>query len=307
MKIQSLLVASLLVSACAANDQGDVEDGENDVATGKADSPAEGSDDARLILALVNDSGVDQPEFDNIIGLSSRVATGIVAHRDGADRTPGTADDDLFDSLTELDAIPYLGPKAMGTLLAYARKQPTTTLTFNMVAHADWGSDDALDLTTLNDQLAQYNISFPKSLTLGAREGARFNKVLADVEVANEKLGRHIDFDLKWNPGEYNGLCYTGDVAGVPDLVEGLRESVFSLYMGIQGQRWGTHKDFFYSAVEGDTEAEWIAGQNDQGNEDAMSVWTSYDTSSSSFLMMVDGGEEGDGTEFFAVTIPPCP
>src|SRR5262245_21969665 len=108
-RLASLLSAlALIVPACAAGDA-DVEDGENDSASGKADSMVEGSAEARAVLALVNDPGVDFDELDVDAGLSSRVARNIVTKRDGADAAPGTADDDKFDTLAELDAVPYVG------------------------------------------------------------------------------------------------------------------------------------------------------------------------------------------------------
>ncbi len=53
------------------------------------------------------------------IDLHSRAAREIVAHRDGADATPGTADDQLFASMHEVDAVPQVGPVAIATLEAY--------------------------------------------------------------------------------------------------------------------------------------------------------------------------------------------
>jgi hypothetical protein len=306
----ALVLSSLLVPACAS-DTGDAEDGENDVATGKADSPiAEGTANARLVLGLVNDGGVSEAELDNDAGLSARVAAAIVKHRDGADREFGTPDDDLFDTLAELDAVPYLGPSAMSALLAYAKRTgSSTTLTIELVGREwhdgpDVWSDVKLD--SLNSELAADGISFPTKLTLGPRDGAKFLKVQADIAKANQKLGREIELDHTWDPSEYAGLCYSGDVRGVARTVEGLRESMFSIYMGIQGERFGTTKRFFYSGAGGETEAEWIAAQNEE-NAETMAVWTSYSTSSSAYLMMTDGGQQGDGTEFFAVLIKKCP
>src|SRR6188768_893671 len=99
----ALALSSLFIPACTSSDSGDVEDGEHDAATGKADSIAEGSANARTILGLVNDGGVNDAELDNEAGLSARVAEAIIKHRDGTDREFGTADDDPFDSLAELD------------------------------------------------------------------------------------------------------------------------------------------------------------------------------------------------------------
>src|SRR5689334_2676986 len=215
-------VALCLLTACAATDAGDAEDGANDAATGKADSPiSENSADARLVLGLVNDGGVSDAELDNEAGLSTRVAEAIVKYRDGADREFGTADDNAFDTLAELDAIPYLGPVAMRALLSYAKRTGTsTTLTIDIVASE---GDGRIKLDSLNAQLASSNITFPKKLTMGPRDGAKFLKVLRDLETANTKLGRQIDFDYTWDPSDYVNLCYTGDIRGVPRVVEGLR------------------------------------------------------------------------------------
>ena len=111
-----------LAPACAGGD-GDVEDGEFDSFGGKSDVPTEGSAEARAVLALVNDLEVDFAELDVDANLSSRVARNIINHRDGADAAPGTSDDDLFDTLAELDAIPYLGSATLEQLLEYAREK----------------------------------------------------------------------------------------------------------------------------------------------------------------------------------------
>jgi hypothetical protein len=71
-------------------------------------------------LALVNDAAVDTPLLDDEVGLDKRAAENIIEHRDGADATPATGDDDLFDSIAELDAISYVGPSALALLRDYA-------------------------------------------------------------------------------------------------------------------------------------------------------------------------------------------
>jgi hypothetical protein len=307
-RLFALSLSSLLavIPGCITDGAGDAEDGENDVATGKADSPS--SADAALILSLVNDIRLQNHEFDEQVGLSSRVANAIAAHRDGADGEWATGDDDHFDSLEELDAIPYVGPVAMQTMLTYAKEHDVPTkLRIDLKVREDWDGDADLALSSFNTQLQGEGIHFDDQLTLGARDGIKFIRVLKDVEKANEKLGREFDIDFTWNPGEYAGLCYQGELEHVTDAVEGLRYSLFSIYMGMQAERWGTHKEWNYSGAGGDTEREWIDAQRDENDHAAeIEVWTSYDTSSKDYLMMTDGGQQGDGTEFFAVTIPPC-
>jgi len=110
---------ALIAPACGTD--ADVEDGENDSFGGKADSLTEGSDEARAVLLLVNDPSVDLDELDHAAGLSSRVAKNIINKRNGPDAVAGTEDDDLYDTLAELDDVPYVGPATLAQLVAYAK------------------------------------------------------------------------------------------------------------------------------------------------------------------------------------------
>jgi phosphatidylserine/phosphatidylglycerophosphate/cardiolipin synthase-like enzyme len=109
-----LSVLAGVATGCATDDP-DIEDGESDVfPDGKADGGLEdGTPEVRGVLALVNDRTVTVDELDHAAGLSSRVARNIIAHREGPDGA--------FDTLAELDAVPYVGKAALEQLLAYAR------------------------------------------------------------------------------------------------------------------------------------------------------------------------------------------
>ncbi len=75
------------------------------------------------VLALVNDLSVGFDELDIDARLNATAARNIIAHRDGSDATPGTADDNLFDDFAELDAVSGVGNSALASLLAYATEQ----------------------------------------------------------------------------------------------------------------------------------------------------------------------------------------
>lgn len=115
------LVLALLALGCTAPDE--VGDGPDDAfPTGKGDGAIEeGSAEALAVLALVNGPSVDVQELDIDAALNRRAAENIIEHRDGPDGHAGTADDDLFDSLAELDGVSFVGPKALAALLDYAR------------------------------------------------------------------------------------------------------------------------------------------------------------------------------------------
>jgi hypothetical protein len=80
--------------------------------------------DAALVLDVVNYPGTSTAVLDEDAGLDSRAAANIAAHRAGADGVTLTADDNLFDDVAELDAIPYVGALAFDQLIAYAHAHP---------------------------------------------------------------------------------------------------------------------------------------------------------------------------------------
>jgi hypothetical protein len=114
-------LVSSLAGGCAVSEE-DVEDGMNDdfLTDGKADGAiTEGSPEALGVLRAANDATFE--ELDDAARMSSRTVANIVDHRDGADDVDGTADDQRFATLGQLDAVSYVGPAALEQLLAYAR------------------------------------------------------------------------------------------------------------------------------------------------------------------------------------------
>jgi hypothetical protein len=80
----------------------------------------EGTPQAVGVLAMLNDPGTTLDTLDIDAALDKRAATNLIAHRDGADKRPGTADDDKFGTIAEVDAVSYVGDAALSALLAYA-------------------------------------------------------------------------------------------------------------------------------------------------------------------------------------------
>ena len=111
-------VALTLAAALAGCGGEDTGTGEDDL-TQKV--LKEGSPEALGVLALVNDVEISAAILKGEAGVESRAATNIVAHRDAADGKPGTADDDPFDDVRELDEIKYVGDAAIKKLLAFAK------------------------------------------------------------------------------------------------------------------------------------------------------------------------------------------
>lgn len=68
------------------------------------------------VLKLVNESTTTTDKLGEI-ALSAEAARAIVAHRHGPDGNAGTADDDVYDDLDELDAVDFVGALALGKLV----------------------------------------------------------------------------------------------------------------------------------------------------------------------------------------------
>ncbi|MEM1033712.1 MAG: phospholipase D-like domain-containing protein, partial [Myxococcota bacterium] len=113
ISISVLLALTALTAACMGLDDVGV--------AGQSGYITAGSPEAAAVLGLVNDPDVDQSQLDDDVGLDRRAATNIIAHRDGPDAVTGTSDDDLFDSIVELDGVSYVGESALAKLLAYAQ------------------------------------------------------------------------------------------------------------------------------------------------------------------------------------------
>jgi protocatechuate 3,4-dioxygenase beta subunit len=118
-----LVALAVLLAGCAGPAPAPVEDGRDDAfrVAGKSDTGGvvDGTPDARGVLNLVNSAGYDL--LVDEVGLSDRAAANIVNVKVGDDGLVGTADDRTFQTLQQLDDVPYVGPKVFAALLAYAR------------------------------------------------------------------------------------------------------------------------------------------------------------------------------------------
>ncbi len=116
MRTHALLLLSFAAAGCAFD--ADPEAAPSQVAITMS------SADAARVLDLVNYPGATQAVLDDDAGLDARAAANIALHRAGADGVFPSADDDAFDDLAELDAVPYVGDTAFEKLRAYAALHP---------------------------------------------------------------------------------------------------------------------------------------------------------------------------------------
>jgi len=111
-----LLGLAACASSPVAEDAPDAEDALTFVG-GKADESGYSECELDEVVAYVNDPATTAERL-RTDGIHTRAARNAIAHRDGADGVYGTGDDDPFDDVFELDAVPYVGPVAFSQFVA---------------------------------------------------------------------------------------------------------------------------------------------------------------------------------------------
>ena len=86
----------------------------------KADVVVESGGSDEKLLAFVNNGQTTLDVLDKDVGLDRRAAERVIQHRNGPDGNFGTGDDDPFDTVKELDDVPYVGPSTLNRLRAWA-------------------------------------------------------------------------------------------------------------------------------------------------------------------------------------------
>jgi hypothetical protein len=80
-----------------------------------------GTPDANAVIAVANDAALSTAMYEDDVRINAQFAEAIVRARIGDDLQAGTADDDSFKSLEELDALPKSRSKDFAALLAFAK------------------------------------------------------------------------------------------------------------------------------------------------------------------------------------------
>ncbi len=116
MASRALLFPALLLTACAGGSPVDM-----DPALGQSQlSVLDGSPEAVGVLAVLNASSTTLSVLEDDVPLNKRAATNLIAWRDGADGVRYTGDDRSFQLMQQVDDVPYVGPAAIGALVAFA-------------------------------------------------------------------------------------------------------------------------------------------------------------------------------------------
>lgn len=110
-----LAVSAVAFGGCAMDTSPDGLDEVGVIPGGKADGSDYTDCELGAVVSWLNEGTSVAALID--AGVHTRAARNLVAHRDGADATFGTADDDLFDDIHEVDAVSYVGPVAIQELV----------------------------------------------------------------------------------------------------------------------------------------------------------------------------------------------
>lgn len=187
MRAVPTFIATCIYLIGCAGDQS-IEDGETDDFT-SADGKADGYDltEPQALAVMKLAGALTEAQLRSQAGVASRAAKAIATYRAGADRRIGTGDDQAFDSLVELDALAYVGPRTLETLLDSAEAA-------GILDEASLGRHDVsilVPLPTTGD--------LPWKASMGANGGALLPKTTYD------KIGRSVFREIV-DTAEYDAL-----------------------------------------------------------------------------------------------------
>jgi hypothetical protein len=120
------LALAVPLAGCLDDYQPEYDDPERAALGGKADSGFEplidGTPSAVGVLRLLNEPSTTFEMLDHDARLDRRAAEGLIAHRAGPDGVfeGGLGDDDLFDSIAEVDGVYYVGAVSLQRLFEFA-------------------------------------------------------------------------------------------------------------------------------------------------------------------------------------------
>lgn len=106
-----------LVAACTSTPTGSEE------SFTKQSPLAEGSPEAVGVLDFLNHATTDLHVLDVDVALHATAAKNLIAHRNGPDGQFGTSDDDAYDNVAEVLAVPQVGPARLKQITDYAAAQ----------------------------------------------------------------------------------------------------------------------------------------------------------------------------------------
>jgi len=184
----------LVLGACAVD--GDIDDASNPL--------TDGTPDAVGVLALLNSASTTFAVLDIDAGLDRRAAAGLIDRRNGPDGMFGTADDQPFTSVADVDRVRWVGQSALNKLISYSRDNgfvPDGNAVFGVFDGVTFTFDQAaatLDLVnTASETVLRNDVKLDKRAVesiLDARPVADMDTLASLYYVGKAMLTRARDF-----------------------------------------------------------------------------------------------------------------
>jgi hypothetical protein len=86
----------------------------------QARSSWEGTPEGVGLLDFLNAESTTYDVLDKNAALDRRAAGNLIAHRDGGDRRWGTTDDDIYNTIDEVDAVRFVGARSIDRMIIYS-------------------------------------------------------------------------------------------------------------------------------------------------------------------------------------------
>lgn len=194
IRLVPLLLLSLGIAAATACASPTDDDGS---VSGDEPELREGTVEARAVLLLVNDGSVTSDELLREARVKQSVGDALVAHRDGPDGAFGTDDDDLFDTVREVDEIPGIGPATIKRLYEYAKRKglasgdtevifspaPSESSHLVRIAKEIDLAQSSIDIAIYSYSDAKIGDALARAVTRGVKVRFVFNGAPADARV----------------------------------------------------------------------------------------------------------------------------
>lgn len=150
--------------------------------TTSALSPWDGTPEGMALIDFLNNRQTTEEILDIDIGLDRRAAGNLIVHRNGGDGYYGTSDDDLYESIAEVDRVRWVGPRTIEKMIHFINSMEmipesdeslgtwdsvhfTVSQASATLAFANSASEDTLDYELNLDKRAVESIIYSRPIS----------------------------------------------------------------------------------------------------------------------------------------------
>lgn len=190
--------------------------------------------------------------------------------------------------------------------LAFGVFANATTLRFdNVGVYYQNNKEYKIDIQALNKSLKKAGLAgLPERIVVSPNAAPYGHLLLKRIEAAEKAMNEDYHFVIENGYlYEYPSICYRGDVADVPKIIDSMTGTFLSDEQGILAMRYQEKTIIRDDRFKSESD---LKEAFDGGNHET-ETWLNYDIDSKDLLLMSDLGAQGDTTELYARVIRPCP